>query len=477
MNNIFNNIRALTLITSESCNLNCAYCKIAETSNILHTEEVKKLRQSFETGEYLNNIEKIFDRFNLDKNQINEISFWGQEPTTTLDLVADEFPHIYKLFPNLNYSFFSTNGVAFYERIIKYIQAVETTVLNPFKIEIQISYDGDYSNQNLRGVSSEIIKNNIISLFKELNNLTFNNCTLDFVFHGVVSIPLIEQIYNNENLEQEIEKYWHSTQELVDQCIKINKNNKIHIVEKLSPGLINSYNASVEDGLLLTKFVKDCLKYNHPEAWYLVKQISHTIQNQNLSIDDINNLIKYKSSLIFNDEKEDNFTVGCHVIEGNFTIRYNGQFMHCQDIIYALNKEEIDSLNKKDIKSKIRTVQLEQNAYPNLLTDSIESINKIYDKWKHSETSNCFMHQYNIIINFMILLALNNQISLQYLTDLDKLYRHAFYILHCFNCWENNLNNTSSIFGRELGQIRFLANGMCDLVDQELKGEGPYGIE
>ena len=57
MNNIFNNIRALTLITSESCNLNCAYCKIAETSNILHTGEVKKLRQSFETGEYLNNIE------------------------------------------------------------------------------------------------------------------------------------------------------------------------------------------------------------------------------------------------------------------------------------------------------------------------------------------------------------------------------------------------------------------------------------
>lgn len=48
---------SLTLISSESCNLNCAYCVIANSiDKKVHNEETQNIKNSFINGSFLHNI-------------------------------------------------------------------------------------------------------------------------------------------------------------------------------------------------------------------------------------------------------------------------------------------------------------------------------------------------------------------------------------------------------------------------------------
>ena len=116
----FGVINNLTLITSESCNLNCSYCKIANHYAKDHYKEAEKLKQSFIDGSYLNRVSEIFDKYNIDKNQVKSLQYWGQETTTTLIELSNEMEHLFQIFPNVSTSFFSTNSVAYWDRLIYY---------------------------------------------------------------------------------------------------------------------------------------------------------------------------------------------------------------------------------------------------------------------------------------------------------------------------------------------------------------------
>ena len=202
----FRDISSLTLISSESCNLNCSYCKIAKMEHGFHQKEAQELRESFINGTYVDNIITIFKKYKIDPNKVEFFQYWGQEPTTTLDVLADQFPRLYSFFPNVNHSFFSTNGVNWYERILHYIEVVDKTVTHPFTIEIQISYDGGYSNEQLRGVKSEVIENNIFKLMSSLDDLNLKNVKIDISFHNVISFDLLKELYKGNDSDSNIKE-------------------------------------------------------------------------------------------------------------------------------------------------------------------------------------------------------------------------------------------------------------------------------
>ena len=45
-NNLFKNVKTLTFISSESCNLNCKYCEIAKDATMTHAAETIKVKES-----------------------------------------------------------------------------------------------------------------------------------------------------------------------------------------------------------------------------------------------------------------------------------------------------------------------------------------------------------------------------------------------------------------------------------------------
>jgi sulfatase maturation enzyme AslB (radical SAM superfamily) len=55
-----NHCTSLTLISSESCNLNCSYCVMANNINKKeHLKEAEKVKQSFIDGTFLLNLKNI----------------------------------------------------------------------------------------------------------------------------------------------------------------------------------------------------------------------------------------------------------------------------------------------------------------------------------------------------------------------------------------------------------------------------------
>ena len=108
------------------------------------------------------------------------------------------------------------------------------------------------------------------------------------------------------------------------------------------------------------------------------------------------------------------------------------------------------------------------HAYPNLISGNADDIHRYLWKWDTVAAKYCLPHQLVFTINMMYLLAKCGQIKSQYLTEPKKLFRHAYYIVYAFDCWENNLNETASVFGQTAGLIRLLANGLCDYMDEDI---------
>lgn len=466
----FRDISSLTLISSESCNLNCSYCKIAKMENGFHQKEAQELRESFINGTYVDNIITIFKKYKIDPNKVEFFQYWGQEPTTTLDVLADQFPRLYSFFPNVTHSFFSTNGVNWYERILHYIEVVDKTVTHPFTIEIQISYDGGYSNEQLRGVKSEVIENNIFKLMSSLDDLNLKNVRIDISFHNVISFDLLKELYKGNDSDSNIKEFWNNAHKFLNKCRSLCSLDEkfLNFNTCMSPGLINPYNATKEEGELLVKFYEDNCRLNIPEAISTVRQFTFNfIDNTHKSLEMIDNEIR---DILDNINVADIKSIdpGCNSVVGNINIRYTGEVMHCQNVAHSLTLEEIEGANYNEIDLDIKKNQLMHHAYPNIISGNADDIHRYLWKWDTVAAKYCLPHQLVFTINMMYLLAKCGQIKSQYLTEPKKLFRHAYYIVYAFDCWENNLNETASVFGQTAGLIRLLANGLCDYMDEDI---------
>ena len=462
------NIEAITYISSESCNLNCSYCKIAKITSDKHKKEAENVRKSFENGSYTENIKNILLKYNQPLENIKQFAFWGQEPTTTLDAVTKDFPHMFQTFPNLEKTFFSTNGVAFYDRIIDYVKTIDETVDHDFRIELQFSYDGQYSNEQLRGISTnKLIETNLTKLFIELSQLDLKHVKIFGLFHNVISLELIKTLYDTNNPLESIQNFWDTIRAFIDKCYNIVKENKnIDLLRETTPGLINPYNATKEEGQLLTQFCQDSLQLGYNEILIMYNQIGDYFISKYNNYEDITKDV-FKILLPYQTDIDDSYSSGCNVIEGNLNIRYTGEILNCQNLAFTLDSKELQALDNNDISIDIKLNLLKHSSsYPNLLTSSSKDINKYFWYWDNQHAKYFVPYQLVLTINLIYLLAQANQIPKSYLNDKAKIIRHAYFIINSFACWENNLCDTGSVFGRIAGQVRLIANGFCDCVDE-----------
>lgn len=458
----------LTLITSEACNLHCKYCEIAATTAQNHCYENEKIKKAMLDGSFLNNIQKIFEKYDLNYYQIDSIELWGEEPTLTLDAFNEMFKKLYFLFPNVFRISFSTNCIQNMDSLYNYIKNINTIVNKKgFHIEIQISYDGKWSTENLRGIDPNIIKQNFEYLIKKLNDLKFReNIKLTFAFHNVLSFELIDYINSNQG----IENYWYELNNFYEYFKNININPNIHLAN-FSYGVIAPYNATKEDGIKYADFL---IKTEHIIQQYekmftpinsfslMLKSVEQSGVNKNLENDMMNFIFKHFQ------QRDVNSYCGCGTGLRLLKIRYNGQIIHCQNAIFGLtdndNNQNIDTFRKN-----IRKDQIQIKYTPNLLTDPDEYIHNWMYKWGTVTNNDTIIQMLCNTANLMNILSELDQIDISYKYDQKKVIRHSFYFVLLYSCWENNLNYTGSIFGEQLGRIRMYANGYLDEIEKVLK--------
>ena len=92
----------LNLYTAAICNLNCVYCYIDKSPSLQKIDDI--LDKSFSSDYYFNYSKEIFK-----PEELQEIHFWGGEPSMGLHRMYALLPKFIEYYPNLKGFAMSTN--------------------------------------------------------------------------------------------------------------------------------------------------------------------------------------------------------------------------------------------------------------------------------------------------------------------------------------------------------------------------------
>ena len=429
-------ITGLALITSLGCSLKCDYCPLAKDEEqlkhlFLQQENIKALQD----GSFLKNVKNTLESLNIFPESIDNIVFWGMEPTLTLKYITEHIKDWFNLFPNWNSCFFSTNGQQNYQDIYNFVQAASQHSINQFSIEIQCSYDGHEFTEKNRHTK----KTNWLQNFQNFLNdqISQNNKQNNFYFkiypHGVITADIIK--YLNSLPIDELVNYFY-TQEAYSFIEQ--HTQSIEFLQQIGYSLENPYNYTHQDGINITQLITKMMDSNYA----ILKKYAINILAgcANLNVRNPSNL----TNSIYN------LVTYC----GNYTdrlfIKYDGTIVHCATIPF---------------KDKFPNHPLTKHHFFYQPNNKIQKI--FYDNYWETLNFESNIFQYENIKHNIKILAEQKEIDPIYLQlDDQTLDQHIRYILFHNSCFEGYYTLTNSTLTTPLPHIKLFGNGLCFLLDK-----------
>ena len=471
-----NKIDNISLITTCGCNLNCNYCMAAKSLNSHSKELAQATEQALIDGTFLENTKQVFKKLEINPIDIKDLNFWGQEPTLTLHHITDHLAEWIDFMPNVDNLFFSTNGMAYTDRIIDFIKACVDLFDRPCTVGLQYSYDGNYSTDKVRKASTDVILNNLTTLVTELNKINLKNIKIEIMDHGVISDELIKSFKTQDDMINYITQahnLWH-------QLSLMNTNRNVFIRNSINFSSEVPINTSSEDGRLWNYFVNTCkeikYKYNQCEEidmaseglLYLPRFVkARLLEETNCkSLKELVNLVSEASEEELEKLNQRLSTmIFCGNMRGGLKIMYDGTLVNCQSLIFDTIPENIKDTN--DNIYYIKKFIANHKGYINPLKDSEENIrDNIYLYEIMNQESYFYIYQQVAILLYN--LALAHQVSAKYL-KYENILQASFILTQTHSCFFNGLLTTGSYFNRDTGLIRRYCNGILDEVLEDIE--------
>lgn len=460
-------INKISLLSAIGCNLQCKYCNIDKTLNKSISTILENTINAINDGSYLNNIISILNKFNQPIKNIKSIEIWGQEPTMTLIYLAEKWKDWAETFTYINRIFFSTNGMANIDSIIYFIQQVDKYAIQNLTLDIQVSYDGEKSTNEIRGANSNIIKENIKNLILFLNSYQFKKIKVNIFFHGVLSNTLAKQLNDLDKLKKYIDEITDFLNDL--RSISMNKFVSIGTVTLQNE---NGGEYTTEDGIILAEIMRklEYIKYNektfldehlYPISLDIVGGVSELILEK---IQKNSNII---DEFILNPE-DNSFCAFCAPLVGDLKVMYDGTIVSCQNSIYDVFGVEEEGL-EKNIRNYARISEYKHNHLFNPLTAPTEIVDNYINYVEKSMHNGVGQFMLSSLANYIYIMAQTGQISKSYLNDFEKIKRHAFYLTIVNTCYYNLIVLSGSAFIRNTSDIRLFCNGVLDLLEKDIK--------
>lgn len=180
----------INLFITNSCNLNCTYCYVAEKSNDFMTFEVAK--SAIDTG-----IKRIK---NPAKESLN-ISFSGGEPLLHAELIQEVVEYCRKISSPANYQI-TTNGLLMNEKIIGFLET------NKFKLRVSLDGLNEKSNQQ-RFADQDI--SGVLSLFKDyrwLKTIRMTVSPLNIQHFGQAYLDILRNVTTSIDVGIDVNSFW-----------------------------------------------------------------------------------------------------------------------------------------------------------------------------------------------------------------------------------------------------------------------------
>lgn len=445
-------------------------------------EQKKELWQNtveaLKNNSFVDNMTKTLNKLEQPLSRIERIEFWGQEPTLTLPYVTENWDYWMKTFPSLRYVFFSTNGMTNSDIIYDFLIKLDEEAVNPIHAEVQISYDGIYGEEEVRGGDSNFILENFIKLQKRLNEYQFTNLKqITFNTHAVLSNSLIEQlddVYKVENFFKEYECFTE----------KIQNAGTNKIIHWVPPCFLaqNCFSATVLDGVRFENFlrnvnlVKAKNKYHHtlnimsafddfaiPMLGYGADDVTKRVLTHGYeTFDDfVNEFFDPRSNHPYHTD-----AITCSASRGDLKIMYDGTILMCQNLMFDtyLSKDLLDD----SVNNWGRYYLMQNNGQFNPINATEDEINQYAEYMDMIQSPDRVPFTFQANFNLMYMLAKSGQIDNSYLLDLNKIKKHAFLMSRIGSCPYNCQVMSGSVFTRNIGELRQYCNGVLDRVEKTI---------
>lgn len=269
----------LSLFFSSSCNFNCVYCTINK-HRICMDQNNRMIREKIESGEYADNVIKKFSHL---KDDMNEISLWGMEPTINSDMFAKLLHPLLSYFTNVSKISFSTNAWLGYDYLKRFIDFLNDYTDRTVNLNIQLSIDGpawitDPSRKSGAAANVVSVAEQIIQDYQ--NKLHFN---LSLHTKPTVDMEFIRKMINDTDILLE---WYHFFDDIHERLSSINHDNHISVVFNNQPTFVDPGFHTVQDGKDIAEFVRilrglddsQFRHFKHPLVWQLISGVCNFLK-------------------------------------------------------------------------------------------------------------------------------------------------------------------------------------------------------
>ena len=280
---------SIALHWSSDCNMACQYCYIEKDKHAMASYN-RQLREALADGSYVKNIKEKFEHI---KDNIENLSLWGAEPTINGIYFKDTIYECLDFFTNVDSLMFSTNALLgadviyqqFYLPLLSYAESKQ----RPLTFELQLSLDGPPEfNDSSR---HEGATTNTLETLYTLLAKTPRDC--EYFKFSVQTKATLDVSYMKIMVEEGISKfqwYYDFMNEIHGKACDIANDNPTvkacHIFGV--PTLVDPGYYTVEDGKIFAQWLS-MLKFVDRSKWH--KESQHVplfYQGLNIIVDNEN---------------------------------------------------------------------------------------------------------------------------------------------------------------------------------------------
>ncbi|RKY33167.1 MAG: hypothetical protein DRP74_00510 [Candidatus Omnitrophota bacterium] len=425
-------MKAVEVLTSGYCNLNCKYCYIPKSKEMvkLHNKIVTKLRKDY----YFGNLATIY------RSNLEYLGLWGTEPTLSLLQSTDFIIGCLQSFPNLKEISFSTNLLTNTNILVDFVKQLSNTN-KKLKLKIQISVDGPsfITDKNRMKGASEKILSNFCSLLKELNAVSLNELTVEFKVKSTFSKENIRLLNKDKN---KIKQYFEYFKDMQARFKAINKQRQVSFRNTCSPTLVVPGKYTSEDGKQLATFFKNLREMKYPNTYcFRFKKVFDHWDRLNVN-----------PAMFTCSGGDSNSGVG---IDDDLHICHRTFYLNCDEYLNSiLTQKDIDNWDVSLFEGK--KIDFIRNRYIVNVDDPHNTL-----RWKYILRN---YHDFTKLKNSYVVamlkeLALCGQADKVYLTNNDLCILFSLFINTACSCPTENLLNTGCIHFTPVSMIRLFANG------------------
>lgn len=429
-----NEIKAISILASGKCNLNCNYCFLHKNQSLKDIDTI--VQKSWENGQYLKNLQHTLIKLQTDFTAIEGITIWGGEPLLNLINFNKNIVKILDIFPNINSFWTSSNFNINIEDFIQLLKIIDENVNNEVEFRLQLSIDGIFYKEG-HNLPLNFYKQQLKKLIELTQSINFKKINLRINFRATISESNFLLLFNDEQL---LDDYIQYMLELINYINSFTINKHIKIINTILPIAAYPSQSNTIDGVNLSKALQiwDRIKHKY--------KLSENLYDEGLG--------RISNNLLFKNNYE------CKNLLQNVTILPDGSITCCINSFlnnFDLYKNELKTQN--DIEGlKLIATEIPYSFNPINMSD--EEINKRIYFIQNGVKNTISTYTYFALKMCEELLKVN-QISNIY-NNTELLLQHINLINLNLGCMFYNLHETQLPYLNSPSTFRKYLNGAAE---------------